>query len=553
MIVIIYKKPGALSETKDSQSDIRHMDKIIYIAPHLSTGGMPQYLVRQIESMMHEYEVHVVEWADVTGGQYVVQRNRIRNLVGERFYTLGEDKSELIEIMDRVGPIAIHFHEIPETFVSRTLLNALYDEDRGYRIVVTTHSSTTNPERLQYTADKFVLVSEWSKDVFESFFGSEIPLEIWEYPIDSIEKDPAEAKRKLGFDPTFKHVLCVGLFTRGKNQGELFDLAKTMQREKVLFHFVGNQAVNFKDYWEPIMAGKPSNCIIHGERSDVGLFYEAADLFYFPSNFELNPLAVKEALSYGLPTFIKRLHTYKETYDGIVTYISSDQEKNRKALIEKIGGLESKTDFSRFDWGSDSEEARQFVTKSILQENSYEKMFHVEEGDVVVDAGARRGAFSYSILHKNPGRLICLEDDPEEFSSLEKNIGERGELVNDKIGRYEEKGELTLENMADQMRIGQIDFLKLDCGGGEYSIFSIANEDFILERVRKAAGIWYLGSPELKEKFKEFRNNYLTLIDDYHIFSIDGVDIKWEIWTDRFVEYYSEVYIYIDNRKERHV
>ena len=328
-----------------------------------------------------------------------------------------------------------------------------------------------------------------------------------------------------------------------------------MQREKVLFHFVGNQAVNFKEYWGPVMDRKPGNCIIHGERSDVSLFYEAADLFYFPSNFELNPLAVKEALSYGLPTFIKRLHTYKETYDGIVTYISSDQEKNRKALIEKIGGTESKTDFSKFDWGLDSEnkELKEYTTKMLLQDNLYEKILHVEEGDVVVDAGARRGAFSYSILHKNPGRLICLEDEEEEFSSLEKNIGDRAELIKDKIGRYEEKGELTLEKMADDLRIGQIDFLRLDCGGGEYSIFSIANEDFILERVRKASGIWNLRTPELKEKFKEFRNNYLTLIDDYHVFSVDGIDIKWEIWTDRFVEYYSEVYIYIDNRKERHV
>lgn len=531
------------------------MDKIIYIAPHLSTGGMPQYLVRQIESMMEEYEVHVVEWADVTGGQYVVQRNRIRKLVGDRFYTLGQEKLELLDIMERIDPIAIHFHEIPDTFVDRRLLNALYDEDRRYRIVVTTHSSTTKPERLEYTADKFVLVSEWSKDVFESFFGNEIPLDIWEYPIDRIDRDSDAARKKLGFDPTYKHVLCVGLFTRGKNQGELFELARTMQREKVLFHFVGNQAVNFKEYWGPVMDRKPGNCIIHGERSDVSLFYEAADLFYFPSNFELNPLAVKEALSYGLPTFIKRLHTYKETYDGIVTYISSDQEKNRKALIEKIGGTESKTDFSKFDWGLDSEnkELKEYTTKMLLQDNLYEKILHVEEGDVVVDAGARRGAFSYSILHKNPGRLICLEDEEEEFSSLEKNIGDRAELIKDKIGRYEEKGELTLEKMADDLRIGQIDFLKLDCGGGEYSIFSIANEDFILERVRKASGIWNLRTPELKEKFKEFRNNYLTLIDDYHVFSVDGIDIKWEIWTDRFVEYYSEVYIYIDNRKERHV
>lgn len=326
------------------------MEKIVFIAPHLSTGGMPQYLAKQIEEVMKEYEVYVIEWSDITGGLYVVQKNKIRNMIGNRLITLGQDKFNVINIIDDIKPDIIHFHEIPDTFVENSLLDKLYNEDRTYNIVVTTHSSNTVPERIEYTADKYVLVSEWSKDIFENYFKNEIPLDIWEYPIENYQFDKLEAKKELNLDPSYKHVLNVGLFTRGKNQGELFELAKTFLNEKVLFHFVGNQAINFKDYWGDIMVKKPSNCIIHGERSDVDLFYKACDVFYFTSNFELNPLAVKEALSFGLPTFIKKLHTFKNSYDGKVTYISSDINKNREQLVNALGGVETKLYFSGFDW-----------------------------------------------------------------------------------------------------------------------------------------------------------------------------------------------------------
>jgi len=543
------------------------MEKIMFIAPHLSTGGMPQYLVKQIESVMKDYEVHVVEWADVTGGLYVVQRNKIRELVGERFYTLAE-KEDVLGLIDEVAPKAIHFQEIPETFVSREILMAIYRDERPYYIVVTTHSSLTDPEVISFTADKFVLVSEWSKDRFEEYYGDSIPCDIWEYPVERIEHDKAEAKKALGLDPSYKHVLNVGLFTRGKNQGELFDLARTFEKEKVMFHFVGNQAVNFEEYWGPIMKGKPANCVVHGERSDVDLFYKAADLFYFCSNFELNPLAVKEALSYGLPTFIKRLHTYKDSYDGKATYITGDQSANRRNVIEKLGGVEMKFDFERFEWGD--VEPHENFKETILEElslNIYEKHVFVEEGDIVLDIGASVGPFSYSILHKNPSRILCIEPSEELFPTLEKNMKDApATCINMGISKFdsdEQEGEYIFGQRASKMKtirfdtllerygIDRIDFLKTDCEGGEYEIFNLENEELIMEKVGKIAGEFHLGTPVLKEKFREFRNTYLLECEDYKVFSVDGVDIKWDIWTDRFIEYYTEVIIYIDNRKKQ--
>ena len=304
--------------------------KLLFIAPHLSTGGMPQFVLKQIEILKDEYEISIIEWENVTGGVFVVQRNSIENILENNFYTISQNKTEVLSIISDIEPDIVHFHEIPETFMERSILDKIYSEDRKYHIVVTTHSSLTDPSSIKYTADRFILVSEWSKDIFDTFFKGEIECEVWEYPIEKYEYDKDSAKDELGWDKDYKHVLNVGLFTKGKNQGELFELAKELKREKVIFHFVGNQAVNFKDYWGPIMESIPSNCIVHGERNDVYKFYKAADLFYFTSNFELNPLAVKEALGYGLPTFIKRLHTYKNMYDEKVIYITNDSNINKK-------------------------------------------------------------------------------------------------------------------------------------------------------------------------------------------------------------------------------
>lgn len=309
------------------------MKKVLYIVPHLSTGGLPQYTLKMMEQFGKDFEIYCIEYQDITGGVLVVQRNRILNLLNNRFYSLPNDKSLMIDIIGEIRPDIIHFQEIPDSFVSTELLQQIYKDDRNYKIVVTTHGSNTNPKDIIYGADKFILVSQWSKDRFIEVFDKNI-CDVWEYPINNIEYDKDLAKKELGFDTNYKHILNVGLFTPGKNQGELIELAKKIKDKPIKFHFVGNQADNFQDYWKPLMQDLPENCVWHNERSDVDMFYKAADVFYFTSNLELNPLVVKESLSYGLPTFIKKLPTYRDEYDGIVHYITNDIDINIKKLLE---------------------------------------------------------------------------------------------------------------------------------------------------------------------------------------------------------------------------
>ena len=53
------------------------MEKILFIAPHLSTGGLPQYLVKKIELLKGEFEIYLIEYSDSTGGRLVIQKNKM--------------------------------------------------------------------------------------------------------------------------------------------------------------------------------------------------------------------------------------------------------------------------------------------------------------------------------------------------------------------------------------------------------------------------------------------------------------------------------------------
>jgi hypothetical protein len=307
--------------------------KLLYIAPHLSTGGQPQYLYKQIECFKNEFEIEVVEINNVGGEEFAVQKNRIRNVVP--LHILGEDKSKILDIINKFNPDIIHFQEIPQFDLSTDTLNKIFDNSkRSYKIVVTTHGSHTNPNEITHHPDRYVLVSEWSRRVFES---TKVETSVWEYPIENYTFNKDKFKKDLGFESDWKHVLNVGLFSPGKNQAEIFKIAKELSKYKIKFHFIGNQAGNFESYWGPLMKDKPDNCIVWGERNDVDKFYAAADMFYFSSKLELNPLSVKEALSYRLPSIFRKLHTYLNTYDGnqLVTYINDDLV-NTKQLILNI-------------------------------------------------------------------------------------------------------------------------------------------------------------------------------------------------------------------------
>jgi len=223
------------------------------------------------------------------------------------------------------------------------------------------------------------------------------------------------------------------------------------------------------------------------------------------------------------------------------------------------------TDLEKFDWGTSNEWYKDCIGKEVFTDKIYEKFFSVDENDVVLDVGASIGIFSYSILHKNPSHVFCFEPSTEQFYTLNKNTLNgfvtcinKGisdidgiKVLHDVYGQENKSLEVNtmkFKTFIEKYNVKQIDFLKTDCEGGEYDIFNIENLIWVKNNVKKIVGEWHLDTPKQKKYFREFRDIFLRLLPKHEVYSIDGTNVKWDLWNEHFIEYYSQVIIYIDNR-----
>lgn len=322
--------------------------KILFLAPHLSTGGMPSFLLKRIESLLEYYprlEIFVVEYSDFSP-EYVVQKNKIRSILPKsNFYTLGADKSELINIIKNNNIDIVHVDEVLEGFdsynqVSDVLLNELYHPNRTWRIIETCHNVWFDPNTSKkFNPDGYVFCTPYHKEI--SFSQMISPSVTLQFPLEEFEKDSTSktnARNKLSFNKDKIHILNVGLWTPGKNQGEGIEIARMLEKTnpELHFHFVGNQAPNFQSYWEPIMRNIPSNVTVWGERNDVSTFMMASDVMMFNSTWECNPLVIREAISHKLKIMARNLPQYLGMFDGFIEEIDDNISLTSHRLLNLI-------------------------------------------------------------------------------------------------------------------------------------------------------------------------------------------------------------------------
>lgn len=322
--------------------------KILFVENHLSTGGAPQFALKRIESLLpyeirNEIEIFVVEYANLSD-EYTVQRNKIRNIIKpENFYTLYENKHELIDIIKDNEIDIIHLDEISEAFdpsIPDDIMEELYSSNRTWKIVETCHNVWFDPENSKiYNPDAYALCSPWHLE--KTFKNTPSYKELILYPFES--KIPTHDKKlnskiKLGFDLSKKHIINVGLWTPGKNQKEGVEIARIMasSNPEILFHFIGNQAPNFEEYWSPIMENIPPNVIVWGERPDIDEFMNAADLFMFNSTWECNPLVLRESISHGLRTISRNLPQYMDMFSKHIINMNDDITSTKYKIISLL-------------------------------------------------------------------------------------------------------------------------------------------------------------------------------------------------------------------------
>jgi len=307
--------------------------RIVFLAPHLSTGGMPAFLLKRIEALKDDYHIIVVEHRNFSD-EYVVQKNKIKEIAHE-FYTLtGENPQELQNLIASRRVNLVHIDEMVENLGDEELAEALYCNCRSYRIIETCHniSFNANTEK-KYHPDAYAFCTPYHLTTFNEM---KTPLKkVIEFPIEPTVGNKLHAQSALGLDSNKKHVVNIGLWTRGKNQGEGLSLARKLP--DVQFHFVGNQAGNFKDYWEPLMNNVPDNVTIWGERADTSTFLQAADVFMFNSTWECNPLVIREAIGHGLPILARNLPQYGDMFTEYITPLDPMKMKNQLKKLLREG------------------------------------------------------------------------------------------------------------------------------------------------------------------------------------------------------------------------
>lgn len=225
-----------------------------------------------------------------------------------------------------------------------------------------------------------------------------------------------------------------------------------------------------------------------------------------------------------------------------------------------------------FEWGQANAWFKDTIGQEIFQNRIYEKLYPVEDGDIVVDVGASIGPFMYSLMGKNVKHMYCIEPSPQEFETLQinaKNMNFPVTCLNKGIGAttgtaemelwgtYKDQGpqqfevgeapSISFKDFLKKNKIDHIDFLKTDCEGGEYDIFNIENFSWIHANVRKIVGEWHLQTPKMVQQFVKFKDLYLRTFDKFEVHSVDGFNVTQHLHGDWFISYFKQVIIHIDN------
>ena len=358
--------------------------KILYLAPHLSTGGMPSFLLKRIKEIKNYYnnvELYVAEY-EFYGSLYVVQRNQIIDLIGkDNFFELS-DKNKLIDILKSKNIDIVHIDENFESLNgvgSTNLPQELYSNDRTWRVIETSHNIWFNANSDKtLIPEGYIFCSPWhEKNNFDKIETEKTTIQ---FPLENKKptlEDKNKMKRFLGFDENKIHVLNVGLWTKNKNQKECLDVANIIKLidDRFQFHFIGNQAGNFEDYWKPLMYDLPDNVTIWGERDDVDNFMIASDILMFNTLLECNPLVLRESISHNLKMITRDLPYYNGSYDNYINKIDSNDPRviaQTLLNVEKNNNKYNHDFDENFDFAKNHIDFYKKITSSPIKINKYE-------------------------------------------------------------------------------------------------------------------------------------------------------------------------------------
>lgn len=185
----------------------------------------------------------------------------------------------------------------------------------------------------------------------------------------------------------------------------------------------------------------------------------------------------------------------------------------------------------------------------------YEWWGDVQEGDVVVDVGACVGFFTCMALDKGASKVYAIEPNKELLQYTVKNgfdyiinsIESPIVPVHAAIGSESKHASLVYDGGSDfpmmtfmefieRYNIEKIDYLKIDCEGGEYNILTKENLPWIAANVKHIAlEIHLRATPSGKTDFIKFRDEFLKYFKDNNKFELMNSNYSEGIWDNEAV------------------
>ncbi|WP_341876752.1 glycosyltransferase family 4 protein [Defluviitalea saccharophila] len=170
------------------------------------------------------------------------------------------------------------------------------------------------------------------------FYVHGVGLSLEEYFIPQ-NFDQERHKEKMGFRKNDKIVVCVGEFTRNKNQQQVIDAmheaVKIDPDIHVLFVGTGEQEEKLKKYVKQLNLSK--NIHFLGYRRDIPEILWAGDAFILTSRREGLPRAMMEAMAAGLPIIATDIRGNRDLIshgqEGYLVPIG-DIEKTKEAILQ---------------------------------------------------------------------------------------------------------------------------------------------------------------------------------------------------------------------------
>ena len=235
----------------------------------------------------------------------------------------------------------IHAHGLNASFIAK-ILSAIFKK----KYIASTHAIYGLDPRsfiakmVKWTlrsADKILALSKPSK---EELTGLDLPpskIDIYHYWVDQAVFKPLDkdrAKKQLGWEGKFI-VLFVGRLIRIKGASLLLEVAKETAK-KICFVFIGDGPLANK---LKKASAKMSNVFFLGKKDnrDLPLYYNAADIFVIPSQYEEGfGRVILEALSCGTPVVGSNRGGIPEAVTSSVGILVKPTVGNLKKAIEEL-------------------------------------------------------------------------------------------------------------------------------------------------------------------------------------------------------------------------